>query len=861
MRLLFAALMIMTISNYSVLKSEELSVDFEYSPPKWQATICLPDDPQKTLVDREGELLYHFGKGRNPFGTRVGIEIDPEAEWEGQRLHSPRVPKVRTERSAGDLRIIEEAFAITGLAASPETSSAQSNLMRLDSGGINSNWANPANAAEPSLKDIAVHFGGSIEFAAVVEPGDTRLVALALCEGWWDEAGQRIQLLQVEGADPVEVDTVADIGRNRASVFWFDARDEDADGRILIKVAAATAAGDKNTILNGIWIFPADTPRESQSLLDGRMNPDASARMTHSLYGGPPRNDIVLVHLHNEGSRERTIQPRLVIDTVFECDWLQAEQQAKVNRQETITASLEMTGFKKLDATRYAVELAPITLDAGASTGFYMLYSTGHPIVLEPVDWMEAMECRQAAIEYWQSAPLPFGSITVPDKGIQALIDAAIRNIWQAREIKNGLPAFQVGPTVYRGLWIVDGAFLLECAAMLGAGEEARAGVEYVLQQQQPSGAFEVLSPLYYKENGIVLWTCLRHARLTQDPEWLRSVWPRVRATVGYIQKLRRQSLENDTPLDDGLIPPGFIDGGLGGSDLPEYTNTYWNLLGLKAAISAAHWLGMSSDAEAWQAEYDDFLATFRRAAERDMLTDPHGNRYLPTRMANLGDELPQRGQWAFCHAIYPGQVFEREDPLVLGNLEMLQATEVEGGMVYGTGWDATGIWNYFASFYGHAWLWQGTGTKAAECLYAFANHAAPILAWREEQSLKGEPYRQVGDMPHNWASAEFVRLAIHLLALDRGNELHLLEGLPRSWAGPGMETRLDGIATPFGPLTAALRVSSDGRRAVLEIEPLADSACQAVVVHLGSWTGHAGERVERLDPGKAHRLEIELHR
>ena len=47
--------------------------------------------------------------------------------------------------------------------------------------------------------------------------------------------------------------------------------------------------------------------------------------------------------------------------------------------------------------------------------------------------------------------------------------------------------------------------------------------------------------------------------------------------------------------------------------------------------------------------------------------------------------------------------------------------------MVTTTGWLTGGIWNYFASFYGHALLWQGDGQKAAEVLYAFANHASPL--------------------------------------------------------------------------------------------------------------------------------------
>ena len=46
--------------------------------------------------------------------------------------------------------------------------------------------------------------------------------------------------------------------------------------------------------------------------------------------------------------------------------------------------------------------------------------------------------------------------------------------------------------------------------------------------------------------------------------------------------------------------------------------------------------------------------------------------------------------------------VTAKDDPLVAGNMAMLEATEREG-MVFGTGWDAAGIWNYFASFYGHA--------------------------------------------------------------------------------------------------------------------------------------------------------------
>ena len=169
-------------------------------------------------------------------------------------------------------------------------------------------------------------------------------------------------------------------------------------------------------------------------------------------------------------------------------------------------------------------------MPAGKTAEFFVLYSGGGPIVSQPVHARAGHGgARSRPIAYWEKAPLPYGRVQVPDAGIQALVDSSIRNIWQAREIKNGLTAFQVGPTCYRGLWIVDGAFLLEAATILGAGDQARNGVAYELTHQKPDGRIEVMEN-YWKENGIVLWTCVRHAQLTQDKAWLESVWPKLAA-------------------------------------------------------------------------------------------------------------------------------------------------------------------------------------------------------------------------------------------------------------------------------------------------------------------------------------------
>lgn len=576
------------------------------------------------------------------------------------------------------------------------------------------------------------------------------------------------------------------------------------------------------------------------------------------------REDIILTTVTNPTGQERVIRPVLVINS--EHPVTVENGYVLINGKERLLVSEPVTRVRKnLADFKTLVELAPVEVKAGSSVSLAVLYDNGRPSRLadrflrsprEVTNSLPAL--RDQVITYWrEETSIPYGHIRVPDPEIQNLLDASVRGIWQAREIKDGQPSFQVGPTCYRGLWIVDGAFLFETATLLGKGDEARAGIEYMLSFQKENGEFAKLSKTFWKENGLVLWACVRHAMLTQDKEWLRSVWGKLSKTVGFIQVLRKRTLENDNPLDDGLMPPGYIDGGLnGGEDQAEYSNVVWNLSGLKAMIQAARWIGEKKDAVRWEKEYADFYATFRQAAKRDMLPDSFGNIYLPVVMDPKFHTLPQRAQWAFCQSIYPGQLFEPNDSIATGTLNMLHTT-LQEGMVMGTGWIIEGMWSYFSSFYGHACLWTGEGAKAANALYAFANHASPLYVWREEHNPRDLQRDYVGDMPHNWASAEFIRLAVHLLAIDRGEELHLLEGIPREWVRPGMTTSLKEIATPFGQLSFTLDIAADGKTATLRTDKITDPSCRGVYVHLKGWASANGEEVIRLDPAKENRITL----
>jgi len=564
------------------------------------------------------------------------------------------------------------------------------------------------------------------------------------------------------------------------------------------------------------------------------------------------RRIVVLITLKNTTGAETVRQPALRIQSATPVRFSAKDAVVVAGPQTRIAVSGGVEGRAEKSPTDFTLLLAPVKLAPGASQQVALTIERRCGGAARAVTTAEAVALRDAARRWWETSNLPFETIQIPDAGIQGMLESCVRNIWQAREIKGGKPAFHVGPTCYRGLWIVDGSFLLESAAILDRAQDARAGVEYMLSHQKPDGSFEII-PRYWKENGIVLWAATRHALLTQDKQWLRTQWPALRCAVKAIETLRARATKDPQALDYGLLPGGFIDGGIGTDRDPEYSNTHWCLTGLKAVIAAAHWLGDEENALAWQQEYDNFYVTFRKAAARDTLKDKFGNAYVPTMMGNAGKHTPQKGQWAFCHAVYPGQIFPAGDSLAEGQMAMLRATKVEG-MVFDTGWMQDGIWTYFASFYGHAVLWMGRGNEAAQVLYDFANHAVPTRVWREEQKPLGKGVAEVGDMPHNWASAEFIRLTAHLLELDRGNELHLLEGMPAQWLKAGMTTRLGGVLTPFGPLWMTVQVDRQGKTATLEVKPLAAN-CKSIVVHL------PGGTLRRLPPTEGGTLPFNVRR
>ncbi|MEK7358379.1 MAG: hypothetical protein AAB250_18175, partial [Bdellovibrionota bacterium] len=791
------------------------SVDYRYKPATWNTLISISDDWQKTLVSETGALLYDFPGPHNAFKTVVSAGVAGQTmKTTFQRLEDAKTPIVYTTSAASGITLEQQAFAIVD---SPFKAGVKVRLKRVGREYTSKGWAKPPTGTDSAFQNIAIGNGHPIQYNYDLESGGMRTVAVGLIEGWWKIAGKRPLLVEVEGAPAQTLDVVALVGHNQPLVALFDGRDVDGDGRIAIAVRPVKTAPDKTTILSALWVFPAGSRPATADIVSGSLNASAEAFSSCGTNADLPtyaaRRDFL--HLDYRGSN---FQPVVRLETT-----------------RTVTFD-STTGLVKLNGKPFLFsQPAPITVQdhGGTTVLLYPKSTTQIDVVVVNGPDITASALRPAdfvlehgrALKYWQGLQLPYDRIHVPDAGIQDLLDSSVRNIFQARDIKAGKAEFRVGPTMYRDIWLVDGSFLLEVAVELGVVDEARAAIEKILEYQLPSGQVIVLQTNFYKETGIMMWILQRHAQLTEDKVWLEARWKHVQDGVKWIKEMRKIASKDPNAPYAGLIPPGHADGGIGGpkqSDA-EYTNVYWSLNGMKAAIEAAKWLGRTSEASEWQTEYDDFLTTFQRAAARDMKTDAYGNRYLPILMNPGPNDLGQKAQWAFCQAIFPGKVLAANDPIATGTLAMLDAVNSEG-LVLSTGWMTGGIWTYFGLFYAHAHLWMGGDQhikKAQDILYAFANHASPLLAWREEQKPVGQGLEMVGDMPHNWASGEFIRLVRHMIALERGDRLVLFEGIPAKWLVAGGEIQLRDIATEFGHLTVSARVSSDGRTVDIEMKEL----------------------------------------
>lgn len=815
------------------------SIDYRYAPEYWYSAIGFPGDYHKTLVDETGSLLYDFGPGPyvRPHTVISFVLTDDELTLDEQYYNDARIPVVLTDLHGEHHQVSLKTFSLV-----PETftqsSSTEDHIWRTNGLTGSQAWACPQDSVDPAFRHVAWGTNRPITYHVHVEKGDSKTIVLGFCESYRKKPGLRTLELHVEGAESQTIDPLERGPTNTPQVYRFDAEDHNGDGVLDIEILSPK--GDPNTLVNGVWVFPANYTLDEDALIRGSLSHTAEvyldAGREPQVVNRSPRFDVLDAKVSGGG------RPRLRIHT----------QRRLAHEAGTDIVFADGVAFIKPWPVPEQVEKTDQGLDLifpRGATRVVALVQDGFesdPTIFPELDEIDAREKNE---QYWlEDAGIPYDRIVVPDARLQNMLTASIRTVYQMSEKVDGYLQFQPGAALYRGLWMHDGVYFVELALQLGHVERARQVLEGYLRYQHESGQVEVMRPSnIHRETPLLIWLLCRYAALTGDDAWLQARWRHVENGIDWLRHLREQTLRPGV-LNYGLTPAGFADGGVSGVQ-PEYASVNWVLIALPVAIETAVRYGKHDQAHSWQQLYELFLSSFRTAMQRDRQQDEHGNWFLPVRVgvSNAGD-LPQRAQWTLPEALMHGRHILPNDPLVDGTLAMLEAHS-EQGLITSVGWLMDGIWVYYGGFLAEAYLKRGEGEKAAALLYAMANHASPVATWPEEQMPVGKGGRTVGDFPHAWASSTITRLVIRLLALEDGKDLVLFSGLPTAWLQPGARTELREVATRFGRVRLRLHVSQDGEEARVAMGPLSSIGDGKIVIDMRAFEAAGFTRLAHATP------------
>ncbi len=808
------SLLLILLFLFLISSAQDRIIDYRYAPAYYHTPIGFVDDWQKTMVNERGALLYDFGPGpyvrpNTIVGVGIkGVELKPTA----QRLERADIPIVMTNLSGSGVTVTAHSFALVPRQSQTAKSSIGKSRVhrRLGLNGALS-WANPAGNVDPAFRNVAWGTNRPIVYDIDVEKGSRKRVAVGICESYRTTPGLRAMEFHIEGAAEKTVDPLTVGTRNQPLIFFFDAEDVNKDGLLRIDARPSASCKDPNVILNGIWLFPERSAVREEEVINGSATKQAEVYVDcgqePDLQNMHTRIDALLATADNpSGPLLITLQTmrRLTFDAksgVLKFDG----RPFVVSRPKAVAAKQTEKGWE--------LELPKGTPKAE------VIVIHGYRLPPRITNVPDLMKERVRTANWWKNdTRLPFGRIAIPDSQMQHLVDASIRTLYQNRDIIDGFPQFQPGSTVYRGLWIHDGVYYTELAAALGDTQSARLAVEQLFQFQEPNGLVRVMWPIIMqRETPLLVWVAERYARLSNTPDWLRKHWERITAAMKYVQHLRAQTLTDSSLAYYGLMPPGFVDGGIAGLTA-DFSTVYWALLGIRSGIAMAKWLGKNSEREEWTILYDQLHNSFRRAARRDMRRDKFGNFYLPLRVADTTTtDVPQRAQWAICEPIFLSSIFPPNDSLADGSLAVIDSTCVQG-LPSSFGWMTGCIGVWFAPVYGMAHLARGNTERAIDVLYAFANHATPHGAWAEEQMPKGVSARTTGDYPTTSATAGMLRAVLAHFVYEDDGKIKALRGLPKEWLVPGAVVGVKDLRTTAGHISCEAFVSKDGRTAKLTL-------------------------------------------
>jgi len=380
-------------------------------------------------------------------------------------------------------------------------------------------------------------------------------------------------------------------------------------------------------------------------------------------------------------------------------------------------------------------------------------------------------------------------------------------------------PAIRPGSRNYARAWIRDGALTSVALLQLGTVEEVREFLEWFARYQSADGKVPCCvdgrgaDPVVENDSaGAFIFGIAEYYRFTHDVGFLADMWPRVVRAVDYMATLRKRRMTEEFRAPDkqalyGLLPESISHEGYAAHPVHSYWDDFFALRGFKDAAALAVVVGDDEHATKFAALRDTFREALYASIGRSVAD--HRIDYIPGSV-ELGDFDPT----STSIAVVPGgEVGNLPEPELTRTFDRYweEFEKRKGGSA---DWDA--YTPYEIRNVG-TFVRLGQRDRALALLDWFLADRRPLawnewaeVAWRDPTAP-----RFIGDMPHTWVGAGYIRSVRSMFAYERESDgaLVLAAGVPAAWVRDEPGVVVKRLPTHYGVLNYTLR--ADGPDAV----------------------------------------------
>ncbi len=426
----------------------------------------------------------------------------------------------------------------------------------------------------------------------------------------------------------------------------------------------------------------------------------------------------------------------------------------------------------------------------------------------DPDTWL------QRTGDYWEGLMNDAARIDVPcRKSTEALLAAHVCQL-----IANDHGELQGGEGFYDNFYIRDGGYQIMELEEAGLWDASKKAIGHYLRRQREDGRFET-QKTQFDANGQAIWVLWQYYKITGDRAWLEKAYPQMRRAVDWTMKTRRQA-----PADDpyvGLLPAAPADGEYlwdGKHHIVGYE--LWNLRGILCTADAADALGRAEEANGLREEAKLYGEAIDAACRKTEL------KHFPPSWEKAGTH------WGNTETLWPTPVVAADDPRVTATID--HARHVHGdGFIEGTiQWlgRSPAIHPYMSAYTTMASLRLGEHEQVVEDFYWYLLHSTAAHAF-PEGIFQARRFAWSHTIPHVTGASNYALMLRHMLADERGGELHLLAAVPDWWLDDGKSITVERAPTYFGEISLMVRGTADGVE--VDFEPPTREQPKRIVLYL----------------------------